>query len=215
MNPQTLEISGAHGSVPNTLLESERSSNRLGILFPGRAYTNAMPVMHYPRLALEAWDADVLQVNYNYTTPQFMHAKDAEQHGWIAADAKATLNAVLEHKAYTEVVLVGKSLGTIALAALLDDPRLQHAKFVWLTPLIQLEAVTNRILEHPRRALFAIGSEDPVFNLETLEHLRKATNGELLVIPDANHSIEVDGNVIATVRAQLEIMTKFERFLRN
>ena len=213
----SLEIVGDHGPVPNTFRGGHGDSGRLGIVFPGVGYTSRMPALRYPILALEAWGASVLTVDYDYRGPAFRAAGDEERFAWIAADARAAVDAALAAGEFRDIAIVGKSIGTIAMAAVLGDARLSQARCAWLTPLLRQEAVSRAILEsgRGRRGLLVIGTEDPDFDPGMLERIRSSTSITLLPIERADHVLEVESNVSATIMAQLQISSFLEEFLRS
>lgn len=93
-------------------------------------------------------------------------------------------------------VLIGKSLGTIAIGHLLDKhPRLSQCRVVWHTPLILLPELQQQIKNHHPQSLFVIGTADPHYDQDTLAELVESTNGEAVVVEDANHAMEVPGEV--------------------
>jgi hypothetical protein len=64
--------------------------------------------------------ADVLCVEYDYyCKPAFRQASGAERDRWLFADATAALEAGLAQRTYEQIVLVGKSLDTLAMGHLI------------------------------------------------------------------------------------------------
>ena len=126
----SLPISGYQDKpVPNTFFRQDGEAQHVAVVLPGIGYTADMPVLYYPATLLREAGADVLQVKYAYTLdPAFQRADDSERLRWLQADVAAAWQAVSEQRPYTRVSLVGKSLGTRAMAlggafvALSDDP---------------------------------------------------------------------------------------------
>ena len=116
-------------------------------------------------------------------------------------------------KPYKRLTLVGKSIGTVALARILPElPSLEHADFVWLTPLLKLGGLKETIARHPHKALLIIGSDDQSYDAALLEQIRVSTNGQVLLLEGADHSLEIRGDVAASVRIQERIVITLERF---
>lgn len=210
-----LEIDGYKDQIPNSLFGSDDSSEHLGIIFPGAGYSSQMPALYYPTEVLLTLGADVLRLEHHYQRSDFQTLADEEKTRWLEADALAVLKAALAVKAYKRLTFVGKSIATVALARILPElATLDSADFVWLTPLLKRSGLREIIAEHPHRALFIIGSTDQHYDAPLLEQIRASTNGQVLVIEGADHSLETKGDVAASVRVQERIVIALERFFR-
>ena len=209
-----LEIDGYKDQIPNVLLGAEESSEHLGIIFPGVAYSSQMPALYYAAEVLLTLGADVLRLDHHYRRSDFQTLPDAEKTRWLETDALAALKAALALKPYKRLTFVGKSIGTVALARILSElPSLEHADFVWLTPLLKLAGLKETIFQYPHKALFIIGSDDQSYDAALLEQIRASTNGQVLLLEGADHSLEIRGDVVASVRVQERIVTTLERFI--
>jgi hypothetical protein len=217
MNISTLYIPGADGApIPNTFYAQEQPGcAHLALLFPGLHYTNAQPALYYTGLALRAAGADVCAVDTHYASPAFQSLPDAEQIRRMAQDAEAAWRTVAAQRDYTRITLVGKSLGTLALGHLLaSQPVLRGADFIWLTPLLRLDALFAQITAAPQRALFVIGDADPHYHPARLAEAVRLTGGRSLILPGAHHGLEVEGDVLASVRQMEQIVRAVEEFVR-
>lgn len=124
----TLDINGYRGEpVPNTFLRQAEEARRLGIVLPGWGYSADRPVLYYPGLVLLDRGADLLRVEYQYVRrPEYLAAEAEERERWLVDDVTAALEAGLAQRAYDEVTLVGKSIGTLAMGHLVAaDARLK------------------------------------------------------------------------------------------
>ena len=210
-----LEIDGYKNQIPNVLLGSDEPSEHLGIIFPGVGYSSQMPALYYPTEVLLTLGADVLRLDHHYRRTDFQALPDEEKTRWLEADALAVLKAALAVKAYKRLTFVGKSIGTVALARILSElPSLEHTDFVWLTPLLKLDGLKETVARYPHKALFVIGSDDQQYDATLLEGIRASTNGQVLLLGGAGHSLEISGDVAASVRVQERIVTTLERFIR-
>lgn len=213
---ETLNIAGyRNGAIPNTFFRQERETRHVAILFPGAGYTAHMPVVYYPGRLLVAQGADVLRVEYAYNKrPDFQALSDAEQYRWLYTDVSAAYDAALSQRDYARVTLVGKSIGTLAMGHLLTSGKpLPEVQCVWLTPLLRNEELIRQIKQVKHRALFVIGTADRVYDATKLAEVQQATAGDALVIEGADHSLEIVGDVLQSVRALLEIMQRMQKFL--
>ena len=216
MKIQSLPIPGTDGAlIPNTFYAQERPGcAHLALLFPGLHYTNAHPALYYTGLALRAAGADVCAVDTRYADPAFQALPDAEQMRRMAQDAEAAWRAAAAQRDYARITLVGKSLGTLALGHLLaSQPALREADFIWLTPLLRIDALFAQITTVPHRALFVIGDADPHYDPARLAEAVRLTGGRSLVLPGAHHALEIEGDAPASVRLMEQIVEAVEEWL--
>ena len=212
-----LKIVGCRNeAVPNTFFQQDGETRHLAILFPGYGYTAHMPAVYYPGRLLLTRGADVLSVEYTYgRRPEFQSLPDEERIRWLQADAAAACNAALAQREYERVTLVGKSIGTLAVAHLLTtEGRLRSPQCIWLTPLLRNARLRAQIKQAPHRALFVIGTADPQYDAARLAELQQATAGEVLVIEGADHSLEITGDVLASLHALEQVMEAMGEFVR-
>ena len=212
----TLTIQGYRGEpVPNRYLRPDAGINRLAMLLPGFGYTLDMPLFYYAENMLLERGWDVLRVEYAYNLrPQFQTASDQERERWLLADVTAAWHAGLEQGTYERILLIGKSLGTLAMGHLLtmtDPPPTVGA--VWLTPMLAEDRLRQQIRRYGGPSLFVIGTVDPHFDPEVLNDMRAATNGEAVVVEGADHGMDVPGDPLASVRAVERVVEALHRFL--
>jgi predicted alpha/beta-hydrolase family hydrolase len=201
--------------VPNRFLRPEGAIDHLAVLLPGFGYTLDMPLFYYAENLLLEWGWDVLRVEYAYNTrPEFQKLPKPERHSWLLADTTAAWRAGLDQRTYERVVLIGKSLGTLAMGHLLtmaDPPPTVGA--VWLTPLLTKERLRQQIQQYGGPSLFVIGTADPEFEPVVLEQVQVATIGEVVVVKNADHGMDIPGDPIASVRAVERVVEALGRFL--
>jgi hypothetical protein len=214
--PTTLTIQGYRDeAVPNRFLRPESAIDQLAVLLPGLGYTLDMPLFYYAGNLLLDRGWDVLWVEYVYNTrPEFQTLPKSERDQWLLADTTAAWRAGLSQRRYERVVLIGKSLGTLAMGHLLTtaDPP-PNAGAVWLTPLLSNERLRQQIQLYGGPSLFVIGTADPHFDPVVLEQMQVATVGEAVVARNANHGMDIPGDPIASVRALERVVEALSRFL--
>lgn len=211
----SLPIAGNHAQpLANTFFRQEGSAHRLGIVFPGYAYTCAMPVLYYPTQWLLEQGADVLWAETSYSRqPTYMTLSEPERLHWIGEDAEGAVRAGLAAGTYDEVLIIGKSIGTLALSWLVqNEPALTRAAFIWLTPLMNHPYLQSSVAHFCPRSLFVVGSADSLYNAADLARLTTACRGSSLVIPDADHSLEIAGDLSASLRAMDTLLNELSSF---
>lgn len=211
---ETLVRQSATGTkVKNTLFVPEGPSDHLVILLPGLGYHCGMPLLYFgTSLALEL-GGRVLQVEYDYSGRSRNFDAEFERH--LLADVLASIGPELEQE-WNKVTLIGKSLGTWALAILLDKKeelfaRAGNVSCVWLTPLLRRERVVSAIREWEGESLVAIGTEDPYFDREAIDSLSRKSRARIWVVEGADHSLDMD----SSVEKSLEIQKEWTRELRS
>lgn len=201
--------------VPNEFLRQQGEARHLAVLLPGMGYTCDMPLFYYAETMLLDAGADVLRVEYAYgRRPDFRDRPEAEQRRWLFADATAALRAGLGQRSYPELTLVGKSLGTLAMGHVLTAASLPARTWaVWLTPLLRQAGFREQMRRHRGPALVAIGTADPHHDPTLLDEVRQATGAEVVVIADGDHSLDVPGDVAASIRAVEQVIGAMQAFL--
>src|SRR5215204_3203435 len=212
----TLNIQGYRGAaVPNRFLRPEGAIDQLAVLLPGFGYTLDMPLFYYAENLLLERGWDVLRVEYAYNQrPEFQTLPESEQHRWLLADTTAAWRAALGQRTYERVVLIGKSLGTLAMGHLLTmaNPP-PNVGAVWLTPLLAEERLRQQIQQYRGPSLFVIGTADPHFEPVVLEKMQVATTGEAVIVTNADHGLDIPGDPIASVRAVERVVEALSQFL--
>lgn len=213
---KSLTILDYHGEpLSNTFMQQEHATQQLAIVLPGQGYTAHMPVLYYPTSLLVNRGADVLCVEYDYyRKPAFGKVSGIERSRWLFADTEAALEAGLAQRAYERIVLVGKSLGTLAMGHLITtDTRLAQSLCIWLTPLVRNATLRQQIAQARPRSLFVIGTADSHYDTAGFAEVVEVTNGHSLVIEGANHSLEIANNILESLRAMEQVVQAMETFL--
>ena len=212
----TLPIQGYRDEpVPNRFLRPNGAIDHLAVLLPGFGYTLDMPLFYYAETLLLERGWDVLRVEYAYNKrPEFQTLPKPERDRWLLADTTAAWRAGLGQRTYQRVVLIGKSLGTLAMGQLLTtaDPP-PNVAAVWLTPMLAEERLRQQILQYGGPSLFVIGTADPHFEPVVLEKMQAATIGEAVIVKNADHGMDIPGDPIASVRAVERVVEALGRFL--
>jgi hypothetical protein len=213
---ESIEIMGYDGKhVPNTYLKLKALSEKLAIVFPGRGYTSQGPLLHYTINLLLENRVNVLSVDYDYmNNPEFGSLEWEEKQTWLYADVEEAFKAAIDYIDSELRILVGKSLGTLGIGHLLDTfSSTRKNTVIWHTPLVKMSHLVRQIAKHQPHSLFVIGTSDPHYDQEVLNQVKAATDGRLIVIEGANHSMEVSGGVEDSLKVMTEIVKGIRQFL--
>jgi hypothetical protein len=201
-------------TVPNRLRQPDGTTGRLTLLLPGYGYTLDMPLFYYVENLCLDMGSDVLRMETAYSQhPRFGEATEPEQAQWVVADARATWQAGLKHADYASVMVVGKSLSTLAMAALLAPPITSPPKVrsVWLTPLLSQQSVRETLVRLGNSAQVVIGDADPHYDADVLADLAGA-GMNVVVAPGADHGLDIPGDVAGSVRLLPQIISAIHDF---
>lgn len=211
-----LQLTTARGaSLPNTFLRHDAGAHTLALLFPGRGYRSTAPLLHYTQSVLLESGIDVLRLDLAYDLdPDFRGAGRRAQRDWIREDARGAFDVGTHQRAYRHVILVGKSLGTWAQSDILEQPHSPPVvACVWLTPLLNDPALIDTVRRSQTPSLFVVGTADPLYDARILDDLGRMPGSGSVVIPDADHGLEVRGDMQATLRAMATYLDALGRFI--
>ena len=215
MKQDRIDIQGRNGlSIPNSLIRQDDRNSRLAVFFPGLTYRNTMPVLYYPRQLLLARGYDVLSVDYAYDQiPEFIDLPEEDKIDWIGTNARAAMAAVFALGRYEHFTLVGKSLGTAAMAAVAsDEPRLASADLIWLTPGFKTHGVLEGMARCSQRSLIVLGTEDPHYE-EVHVAAARARGADVILLPGFDHGLEKPGHVADSVEGMHSIIERISSWL--
>lgn len=212
----TLSITGfEHKPVPNTFIRQRDETSHAAVILPGLGYTAQMPLLFYISQMLLAQGADVLQVNYNYIDA-FRGLNSATQHRWLATDSDAAYRVLIAQRPYTHLTVVGKSLGTLAMAHLFTTHNFSTPPTaLWLTPVLTNAAVREQIAAFSGPSLVVIGTSDSYYDPGLLAEIDETPTRTFAVIDGADHGMNVGNDVFQSLQALEQALHAVEEFLNH
>jgi pimeloyl-ACP methyl ester carboxylesterase len=208
-----LDLRAVNGSLlPHRFFRHDETPRGLLFVLPGHAYSGDAPLLYYPALALREQGWDTLAISYSY------QSRMADASGEAVAEAlqesRQALVAALSTRPYPAVALLGKSLGTAVAAYLVSDvPDLLDAPVAYLTPLIGSPLFDTPFATTRGPAYLALGTADPYCDLQALERLRAARPFTLTKVEDADHGMNVAGDLDGSIRAVRRIALEAADFM--
>jgi predicted alpha/beta-hydrolase family hydrolase len=210
----SLQITGCNNQpVPNTFFKQQLVTSHLCVVLPGYNPPLINPLLEYTSQLLLDRNADVLQVEHEYYKIDFFKKPADERDRILSADVTAACKTVFTLRDYTQITLIGKSLGTLGLCHLLPDDRFRKAGCVWLTPLTTNQWLRARIEQYSPRSLFIIGTADNFYNPDYLAGLCESTRGKSVVIEGADHGLTIPGEVVQSLKALTRIVSAIGKFV--
>lgn len=178
---------------------------RIVCLFPGIGYTCDKPLLYYSWKLLKGLDWEVIPVSYTgFPSGVKGNPEKMRQAAHIALDQTEEILKGIDWSAYSDILLIGKSVGTVVCAAY---ARRHHipCRQILFTPIED----TFQFVDHPAIAFH--GTADPWADTKVIENCCKQDGIPLYETENANHSLET-GDVdfdIQTMRDTMRIVKAY------
>jgi predicted alpha/beta hydrolase family esterase len=182
----------------------------LAIVLPGREYGPLGPALRLPRLAVEETGAEIVEVTY----PTIPAADDARS--WESLQ-QAVNRQIISHLSNPpdRITFIAKSLGTVVLSALPAGlPFPASVSAVWLTPIFGWERVRSGAVARAWPSLLVAGAADSLHEPQHHEAVAAAIGATSVVLPSADHLLEVPGDVMATLDGFRTLTESVRNFVR-
>ena len=184
------------------------------VTFPGNHYGVDGPLLYYPCEILGAEGWDTLAVSYGFQTAMKEPLEDGLE--GLIKECRSAVLAVLAGREYPRIGLVGKSLGAGIVAHLcVNQAELASARAGYLTPALGTPFFDPLFVKTQQAAYLALGTKDRFYSSEALEQLRAQKPFELALIEGADHSMDVTGNLTASVEAVSQAVGGLLAFVRS
>ncbi|GAA3226950.1 hypothetical protein [Nonomuraea helvata] len=187
--------------VPETVFgvptRHEGDPERVAVLLPGGAYVPARPLLHFARVVLVQHGWTVQEVWWEPPAGDVF----AEREAWAVERAREAVAA----ESAAQVLLVGKSLGTLAAPIAAE----RGLPAIWLTPLVTFDSVVGALRRSEAPTLLVGGTADKSWDGEVARGL----GHPYLEVPDANHGMEIFGDPVASARALTDVTEAMHRFV--
>jgi dienelactone hydrolase len=180
---------------------------------PGGHYGVDGPLLYYPSELLreEGWDSLVLTYGY-VTAGQELSLETAPA---LLSECQAALTRVLSERAYPRLGLVGKSLGAGVVAYLCRQmAELAEARAAYLTPVLGSAFFDDVFAETRQPAYVAVGTKDRYYDHQALEDLQTSRSFALTRVEGADHSMDVRGDLRASLAAVERVVSETLAFLK-
>ncbi|CAN5598931.1 hypothetical protein BH10ACT2_BH10ACT2_00770 [soil metagenome] len=183
------------------------------VVLPGGGYGPLAPALRFPILACQQiGNGETIEIAYLETSEDDPIPTRLQT---VTTAVSEQVSAALERSTATDVVVIAKSLGTRLLAAIASSlPQDRRISAVWLTPLFGVDDVCSAAARSGLRSLMVAGTADPHHDQNGFDAVRDALGADALLIPDADHSLEIVGDVFATLDAMRSLTSAVLDFAR-
>ena len=194
-------------------MHAQGGESEIAVVFPGAARKGnrlggspARPDLHFTRDLLNAQGLAVLEVWWDFDT-----APDHDLELWLDDHIDAALDAAARD--HDVAVLVGRSLGTWALARAVSGDEWDHraCPTIWLAPLLNEPSVLKALHELRTPAFVVGGGRDEAFRLDEVPRLQ-AGGADVLVLEGAHHGLAV-ADPAASARLLADVLDAMGTFL--
>lgn len=208
-------VRNEYSTIPYMWIRNEEPNKSICIMLPGLGYSTQRPLFHYATSVCLNNHVDVLHINYHFAKNEyFKKLTRSEQDRWMYEDVKVVVEKVLKDSTYEQCFLLSKSIGTIPMAIEWTEKNFLHNAFgIWLTPLLKDDNVFNALLNTELPSLYVIGDQDHHFIEERISTLKNNELVSSVVIPNADHGLEIKGDTLASIDAVKEVLESVQEFI--
>ena len=182
------------------------NDKKLAVIFPGIGYHKDKPLLYYAAKIVKNKGYELKYVEFHDMPQKIIGDADMMRKAAELAFAQAGEQlGDVDFGGYDEVLFIGKSLGSIALAKYASD-HVPGARQIWYTP------VEPTFSFGSKNVIAFIGDEDPWSDVAKVKAIAREQGIPLYSYPGCNHSLEtadVDANLV-NLR---DIMGKTEQFV--
>lgn len=183
-------------------------SEKLAVIFPGIGYHKDKPLLYYGAKLLMEKGFEVFSVSFHDMPGKIMGDKDMIRKAAEIAflQAKEQLSDI-DFLNYKEIVFVGKSIGTVALAKYVHDFDIKASQ-IWYTPLEDTFSFMSKDV------ISFIGDEDPWSDVAKVKEIASEQKIPLFSYPKCNHSLETS-RIQENIVVLQDVMNKTEKFVEE
>ncbi|MCR4646607.1 MAG: alpha/beta hydrolase [Oscillospiraceae bacterium] len=181
---------------------------KLAVLFPGMGYHKDKPLLYYAAKLTGQYGYESMAVSFHDMPRKLRgNAEMMRTAAELAVQQSKEQLSAADLAQYSEVVLIGKSIGTIAAGAFARECG-RTVRQIWYTPL------TGSFTFAPEAGtcIAFLGEADPWSDVDALQQRAAGCFVPLHLYPDCNHSLE-SGDVMQNLAVLQDVMQKTAQFL--
>ena len=213
--PVRLQLRAADGrTIVHKYYRQDEAAKGLLIILPGNHYGIDAPLLYYPNRALRDKGWDTFSLVYQFQSAGETFAPEMVPN--LMEETNAAIHTVLLEREYPRLGLVGKSLGALLAAQLCSMQEwLSAARVAYLTPPLGTPFFDQILMQTRQRSLLAIGTNDRFYSQSALEAIRKARPFDLTLVEHADHSMNIAGDIGASMQAVQQVALDVVAFMEE
>ncbi|MGL5417743.1 MAG: alpha/beta hydrolase [Clostridium sp.] len=186
----------------------DNNSDTLTVVLPGVAYLIDRSYLDYSRSLASELGYDVLTMEYGFQINRTEFSIEKEFH----LMAKETIEAIQKSitKEYSKIVIIGKSIGTCVQVMLNGMFKGKDVKNIYISPIDK--TAKHGVCEN---SLVITGTKDPLLTKESLEKIEDVKGVKVVNIDNANHALDIEGNVLQSIKVLFDVIEMEREFLLN
>jgi len=204
--PQTFK--GVSGEIPAVLFTLAQTTDKLAVVLPGAGYSHIEPLLRFGIQVLLQKNFRVLALDKIYAndTKWRSSASEQEARSIVEQDTIQVFQQIQTRYPESLDVLFGRSLGTFAMACVLEKNLVQPKKIIWQTPALGDRWKVMRDCQIPGFGI--IGTADHYYH-KALEFLPRAR----LIVDDADHGMEIPGDPLRSIEILRQVTAATSEWL--
>lgn len=206
IEPQT--FSGVSGDIKAYLHTQANSSSSLAVVLPGAGYSFREPLLRYSIQVLLKKGFRVVALDKVYGDDPAWRSLTVEQEARkiVEDDTLKVFEEIQSRFSEPIDLLLGRSLGTYAIACLLERELVAPKKIIWQTPALGSKWSTMRDCKIPGFGI--LGTADYYYRA-AIENLPK----DRIIVENADHGMEIPGDPIQSIEILKRVMLATEEWI--
>lgn len=208
IEPQT--FTGVSGEIPAHLFTHPETTDRLAVVFPGAGYSYVEPLLRYGIQVLLKKNYRVLALDkiYGHDPKWRSLSSEQEARSVVEQDILQVHRQIEERFPNSLELLFGRSLGTFAMACLLERNLVDPQKIIWQTPALGSKWEIMRDCKIPGFGI--LGTADHYYQ-KAVELLPASR----IIIDGADHGMEIPGEPIQSIEILKRVTLATEEWIEK
>lgn len=201
-------FNGASGNIKAYLHGNANSTSSLAVVLPGAGYSFREPLLRYSIQILLKNGFKVLALDKVYGDDPAWRSLTVEQDARkiVEDDTVKVFEQIGSRFSEPVDLLLGRSLGTFAIACLLERELVKPKKIIWQTPALGSKWATMRDCKIPGFGI--LGTADHYYRA-AIENMPK----DRIIIENADHGMEIPGDPIRSIEILKQVMTATDEWI--
>lgn len=206
IEPQS--FSGVSGEIKAWLHSNANSSSDLAVVLPGAGYSFREPLLRYSIQILLRRGFRVLALDKVYGDDPAWRSLTVEHEARkiVEDDTVKVFEQIQSRFSKPVDLLLGRSLGTFAIACLLERELVAPKKIIWQTPALGSKWATMRDCKIPGFGI--LGTADYYYQA-AIENLPK----DRIIVENADHGMEIPNDPIQSIEVLKRVMAATDEWV--